>query len=55
MKELIKPNKIEESYKELASLCEQYCNTDTRRVCDKFCTGQGTTNASLDDDNTILF
>jgi hypothetical protein len=56
MKELIKPNTIEEQYSELSSYdegCSRYCS-DGRRICDKYCTG-GASNSSPVDDSDILF
>jgi len=56
MKELVKPNKIEETYTQLESLvesCERYC--EPPQTCNKHCSGQGTTNRQAVDDSDILF
>jgi hypothetical protein len=55
MKELIKPNVVEAKYHSLESLCENHCDRPSGRNCNKYCTGAGTSNESLENDDDILF
>jgi hypothetical protein len=58
MKELIKPNKLEEVYLELESYdesCGKHCTGELgRQVCNRVCSG-GANNASPIDESDILF
>jgi hypothetical protein len=59
MKELIKPNQIEETYQEMESYdesCTRHCSGCDRvgEGCNRYCTG-GSSNQSPIDDTDILF